>query len=216
LTLDSVSYAGSIKPYDFTSFDYNFENLGLVQISYIPPLGTSVPAIHSSGGILAELFFTVSSSANPTFIPLDSVNIDSVFFFGGVEKHLWIRVAMSDSTGSLSHYPDCIPGGVEVRSPTDVTSGDGTALPTEFALSQNYPNPFNPSTKISYALPKAGHVKLEVFNILGQSAAMLVDRRMPVGVHEVEFDAAAFPSGIYFYRLTQGGFSETKKMALVK
>ncbi len=217
LTLDSVSYIGSIKPYNFTGFDYDFDELGVAQISYIPPIAVVVPAIHTSGGTFAEMTFTVAADAPAGFLPVDSANIDSVFFYDGVEKHLWIKAVMSDSTGNESHYPVCAPGGVQVGSPTDVDQGtNDLSLPTEYALSQNYPNPFNPTTTIAYALPETGRVKLEVFNILGQEVSTLVDEIMPAGSHEVVFDASAVPSGIYFYRLTHDGYSDTKKMALVK
>ncbi len=91
-----------------------------------------------------------------------------------------------------------------------------TALPTDFALSQNYPNPFNPTTTISFALPKSSPVTLSVYNILGQEVARLVDGPMAAGAHQVTFDAANMASGIYFYRLQTDGFSEQRKMVLMK
>jgi hypothetical protein len=90
------------------------------------------------------------------------------------------------------------------------------ALPTDFALSQNYPNPFNPTTTISFALPKSSPVTLSVYNILGQEVARLVDGPMAAGAHQVTFDAANMASGIYFYRLQTDGFSEQRKMVLMK
>ncbi|MCD6249821.1 MAG: T9SS type A sorting domain-containing protein, partial [candidate division Zixibacteria bacterium] len=80
----------------------------------------------------------------------------------------------------------------------------------------NYPNPFNPSTIISFSLPSAGFVNINVFNILGQQVVNLVEEYREAGVHQVEFDGANFPSGIYFYRLQHSGGSVTRKMTLVK
>ncbi len=91
-----------------------------------------------------------------------------------------------------------------------------TALPTDFALSQNYPNPFNPTTTISFALPKSSPVTLSVYNILGQEVARLVDGPMAAGTHQVTFEASNMASGIYFYRLQTDGFSEQRKMVLMK
>jgi hypothetical protein len=88
--------------------------------------------------------------------------------------------------------------------------------PKEFKLEQNYPNPFNPTTTIQFAVPSVSDVKLEVFNILGQKVASLVNRRMEAGVHTVNFNAANLSSGVYFYRLQAGNFVQTKKMMLVK
>jgi subtilisin family serine protease len=88
-------------------------------------------------------------------------------------------------------------------------------LPDSFALFQNYPNPFNPSTVISYQIPKAGHVKLKVYDVLGREVATLIDKEQIAGSYKVEF-SGQLSSGVYFYRLTAGEFSQTKKMLLLK
>jgi hypothetical protein len=88
--------------------------------------------------------------------------------------------------------------------------------PEQFSLEQNYPNPFNPSTVISYNLPQASDVRLEVFNLLGQRVALLVNDRVQTGAHTVRFDAGNLSSGIYIYRLQAEGFTETRKMLLIK
>jgi methionine-rich copper-binding protein CopC len=100
-------------------------------------------------------------------------------------------------------------------------SGAIDNLPTEYALAQNYPNPFNPTTEIHYDLPKAGRVELAVFNILGQQVTSLVSGEMPAGKHQVTWDGTdsdggSVASGIYFYRISTGSFSESKKMMLLK
>ena len=95
--------------------------------------------------------------------------------------------------------------------------GEGiSGLPEVFSLSQNYPNPFNPSTVIAYALPGEVDVRLEVFNLLGERVALLVDEKMPAGYHSVTFDGQGLSSGLYFYRIRAGDFEQTKKLALVR
>ena len=89
-------------------------------------------------------------------------------------------------------------------------------IPRGFALEQNYPNPFNPSTVIRYSLPKESHVRLAVYNVLGQLVATLVDESEQAGYREVALNGNNLPSGLYFYRLTAGTFSETRKMLLIK
>jgi glucose/arabinose dehydrogenase len=87
---------------------------------------------------------------------------------------------------------------------------------TESALEQNYPNPFNPATSIKYTIPKSGHVRLSVFNLLGQEVAVVFDGLLAAGTHEVEFKSGELPSGIYFYRILAPDFLETKKMIIAK
>ena len=86
-----------------------------------------------------------------------------------------------------------------------------------FALGQNYPNPFNPSTIIPYQLPTVAQVRLDVFNVLGQRVAMLVDEEQPAGFHAAAWDATnaagqAVAAGVYLYRLTAGGERHTRRM----
>jgi hypothetical protein len=98
---------------------------------------------------------------------------------------------------------------------TDVEH-DQSVIPNEFSLLQNYPNPFNPSTKISWQTPVASWQSLKIYDILGKVVAILVDEEIPAGTHEVEFDAEGFTSGIYFYRLQTGNYSEMRKMILLR
>ncbi len=99
----------------------------------------------------------------------------------------------------------------------DVYGADGLrVLPAQFALSQNSPNPFNPMTRISFALPADSHVRLTVYNVRGQAVEVLADRTFGAGQHDVTWDARRHPSGVYFYRLEAPGFSETKKMIMLK
>jgi hypothetical protein len=97
---------------------------------------------------------------------------------------------------------------------TDVE--DDQTVPANFALGQNYPNPFNPATVIRYALPVRSDVRLEVFNSLGQSIALLEEGERAAGVHEARFGANNLPSGVYFYTLRAGANVETKRMMLLK
>ncbi len=92
-------------------------------------------------------------------------------------------------------------------------------VPASYALYSNYPNPFNPVTKIRFDIPgseKNSIVNITVFDILGKQNSVLVDRELKAGKYEVTWDAAEFPSGVYFYRISAGNFNETKKMILVK
>ncbi len=87
---------------------------------------------------------------------------------------------------------------------------------SSFSLGNNYPNPFNPVTSIRFSIPVFGSAVLRVYDNIGREVATLVNGNLEPGEHEVTFDAANFPSGVYFYKLQSGAYSEIKKMVLVK
>jgi hypothetical protein len=85
-----------------------------------------------------------------------------------------------------------------------------------YSLSQNYPNPFNPSTKISFSIPQSDNVILKVYDMMGKEVATLVNTQMNMGSYSVDFNATNLSSGVYFYKLVSGNFTEVKKMTLIK
>lgn len=105
---------------------------------------------------------------------------------------------------------------------TNVAVRDEDELPKQYLLSQNYPNPFNPSTTIHFELPRAEHVILKVYNLLGEEVVTLIDEEKAAGKYDVRFDASRFTSGVYFYRLvsydpsSSQSFVSTKKIILIK
>ena len=129
------------------------------------------------------------------------------------------RIALEDGIVAVSnryalHIFDVRDVVTDIAEPSD-------DLPRSFSLSQNYPNPFNPSTTIEYSLPVRSKVTLSVFNILGQQVTTLVDEEQPAGTHAVPWDGTSdsgngVASGVYLYRIKAGGFSDTRKMILLK
>ncbi|MBN8583619.1 MAG: T9SS type A sorting domain-containing protein [Ignavibacteria bacterium] len=89
-------------------------------------------------------------------------------------------------------------------------------FPNEYSLSQNYPNPFNPSTNISFSVPQSSSVKISVFDLLGRELSTPVNEFKQAGNYEITFDAGRLGSGVYYYRMTAGYFTETKKMIVLK
>ncbi len=103
------------------------------------------------------------------------------------------------------------------RLVTSVTNvNESNSFPEQFRLWQNYPNPFNPATTIRFSLPQAGHVTLKVFDVLGREVATLVDEKLAAGEHAVVFEASGLSSGVYFYRLTAGRFTQVRKAVFMK
>jgi hypothetical protein len=110
---------------------------------------------------------------------------------------------------------------ITVDEHTDITIFDDHEIPSTFILEQNYPNPFNPTTEIKFSLPRACNAVLEIFNIQGQLVATLTDRSLPAGNYTATWDGTTVfgnsaASGVYFYRLHAGEFTEIKKMILLK
>ncbi|MBI2416935.1 MAG: T9SS type A sorting domain-containing protein [Ignavibacteriales bacterium] len=91
-----------------------------------------------------------------------------------------------------------------------------TGLVLTYGLEQNYPNPFNPVTRVRYSFPYSAKVTIKVHDLLGREMVTLVDSFQQAGIHEIDFNASSFSSGVYFYRITVGGFSEVKKMMVLK
>jgi Secretion system C-terminal sorting domain len=158
------------------------------------------------------------SSLKRTFLN-DQTPIQDIRFLKGlglIYEYWW------ELAGFEKSLLGCIIEGI-VYGDTTVVSVDDEQLPValSFMLDQNYPNPFNPSTIIKYEIPGQARndnmtVVLKIYDVLGNEIATLINEEKPAGTYEVEFDGGGLPSGIYFYHLTAGGYSATKKMILMK
>jgi parallel beta-helix repeat protein len=185
---------------------------GTADVSYCDVQGgyTGTGNINSDPQFVDDAFH-LSDSSMCIGAGIDSLKIGST----------WYRAPGSDFFGlprpnPVGSHPDM--GAVENPLAKSITSiGEGLALlPAKFALKQNYPNPFNPLTTINYELPVTDYVELSVYNLLGQKVAILVSEKQAAGTYKVEWNAAGFASGVYYYRLETKGFSETKKLILMK
>ncbi len=214
LTCDYVDFGGSLKDPEMGGYYAITDDA--VEISYIPPVVNPLPTIDAESGLLATLYFTIDNSAPDIIIAVDSLNEDFEFMQFGKTFHQWTRVEMTENDGSGSFFPAFVSGNLTVHQSTDVADGRNNLLPDRFGLAQNYPNPFNPFTIIGFSLPERARLRLEVFNVLGQSLAILADGDFTAGYHEVGWEASEVPSGIYFYRMTIENRSFTRKMLLLK
>jgi hypothetical protein len=147
----------------------------------------------------------------------DRSNIPDTFCTVGPLSYnimFYVRLRSSNACGSgfssvLLHFSLHPPIGIKKLS---------NEVPEKFELFQNYPNPFNPSTKIKFDIPvkSVGQTFLSVYDILGREVATLVNEKLNPGTYEVEWNASNYPSGVYFYKLETGNFTETKRMMLIK
>ncbi|MCX6164339.1 MAG: T9SS type A sorting domain-containing protein [Ignavibacteriae bacterium] len=167
---------------------------------------TDVYIARSTNG--GETFGNVKISST-SFVPNPYV------FFGdynGISAHnnkvrpFWTRMD-ANTTSVWTAIIDSMTIGVEKI---------GESVPSSFSLKQNYPNPFNPKTIIKFDLSKSGKVKLSIFDITGKELTALINEELSTGKYETTFDASEYSSGVYFYRLKTGNFSEIKKMVYIK
>jgi len=168
-------------------------------------------------------------------LPADSCDIQNggVYGTGNIDIDPLFRdtahgdfFATSDAitTLPLASCGNAIPDSMEIWINPSATSVDGRdlmSLPSDFELAQNYPNPFNPSTTISFALPYRSHIRLEIFNALGQLVRVLCDSELPAGNAQVVWDGrdnkgGDASSGVYFYRLKSDNRTIARKMLLLK
>lgn len=188
-------------------------NQGLRHIHIGLDFGQDTP-LPPGRGLLATVIFDIDLSA-----PDELVVIDSISYLVPQGQSLEFRQTIA--AGGKTFAPYFTTGYVDIKSATDIDLESELVLPKEYSLAQNSPNPFNPNTKIQFELPKAGHIRLSVYNVLGQTVRTWFDKQLPAGKHSVIFDARDnngddIASGIYFYRLEAGDFSQSKKMILLK
>ncbi len=158
-------------------------------------------------------------------------------FGEGYAKNIGMYSAGRGEMGPFYDLKGCVINGV-LHGDTSFITGImpiSTSIPSEFQLYQNYPNPFNPSTKIKFDIPSlksplyergvglpavrsqaGGFIILKIYDLLGREVATLVNEQLIPGTYEVEWDGSKYPSGVYFYTLKAGSFSQTQKMVLLK
>jgi hypothetical protein len=161
-----------------------------------------------------------TGTVNPAYFTMP---VDLRFFGSGLDTTISVFNTTDDQSFffNFTVSPDSVqldPDNWILKDIQKVPSGvtRDPFIPQEMSLQQNYPNPFNPATTIRYELSKTTWVTLTIFDILGRNVITLVDKEQPAGYYSPQWDAANVPSGIYFYRLRAGTFSQTKKMAIIK
>jgi hypothetical protein len=152
---------------------------------------------------------TFVSTTIDTTVSYDSMTVPSGKLANNVKYYWHVRASNSGGNSSYSatwNFATLIIG----------ISNNNNEIPKEFKLYHNYPNPFNPATMIKFDVPKPSEVSLVLYNTIGQELLTLVNSHFAPGSYIVEWNAANFPSGVYFYRITAGSFTDIKKMVLIK
>lgn len=193
---DNIEFIGTVIPVELTSF-----------IASV--VGNSVQLQWATATETNNRGFEIQRGINNR----DLTTIDFVKGNGTTtEKQNYSYVDNTELTGSLFYRLKQLDfdGNYDYSKVVEVTRV------VSYGLSQNYPNPFNPTTTITYSIPQNTFVTLKIYNILGSEVAELVNGQVDAGVHKVNFNAYNFNSGVYFYTIKAGSFSETKKLTLMK
>ena len=173
--------------------------------------GTSMATPHVAGAF--ALMFAAASSSLIQAYKNDPDSIALVFkdkMLQGVDPKPSLQ-GITVSGGRLNVYNSIL----LIQGITGTENNSGI-IPKDYRLYQNYPNPFNPSTLIKYSVPEKSFVSLSIYDALGREVADLVNKELNPGNYDVIWNAGDYPSGLYFYKLSAGSYSETKKMILVK
>jgi hypothetical protein len=199
ITINAINPGSAPLPVELTSFTASYKN-SAVMLNWkteteMNNYGFNVERRVSEGNWDSIAFIEGHGNSNS---PKEYSYIDKDLFAGG--SSFQYRLKQIDSDGSFE-YSDVVE--VEV-------------VPDQYALSQNYPNPFNPSTTIQFSLPKQTHLKINLYNMLGEQVATLAEGMFESGYHKVTFNTSNLPSGTYIYRLESSDFVQVKKMILMK
>jgi hypothetical protein len=222
---------------------WTLANTGIPSFAGLNGLASSGGALYAVAAYSANVYRTTdmggtwtTASVLPGASATDLIAVGNVLFAGVINAGVY---RSTDAGSSWANVRDGLPtnvtyyrlhvsgadfycgtdaAGVWKRPLSEVTSVKAVdpGIPSAFVLAQNYPNPFNPATVIRFQVAEYGRVVLNVHDILGRQVAQLVDEPLGAGTYEALFDAAGLASGTYYYRLTTGPFTETKKMMLVR
>jgi plastocyanin len=187
--------------------------------NYIIKFGGSFGTNYSPSELSVAVGDTITWQGTFSNHPLSSTSVPQ----GAASFH--------NGNGTIFSYPVQVPGNYnyecDIHGPSGMT-GSFTAnvsavnekdllhQPEVFRLNQNFPNPFNPNTIITFELPVTNRVDLSIYNLLGQKVITLVSGIRSNGIHQVEWDASNFSSGVYFYRLVAGEYTQVRQMLFIK
>ena len=191
-----------------------------IAFSLFPSIAVSGSVVHvvwnderGAANVKPEIYYKRSTNSGlswqaDTRLTNDTANsyYPSIAVSGSVVHVVW-----QDNRNGLTeiYYKRNPTGNVGIQS-------IGTETPSKYSLSQNYPNPFNSTSNLKFQIVNSGDVKLVVYDIQGREVQMLVNERLQPGTYEAAFDASSLNSGVYFYKLITDGFTDTKKMLLIK
>jgi hypothetical protein len=198
------------------------------------PMGSSDVLVHPGDYEVWHYIFDiprenafVQEKGKIYWLALSQVSIENYFFGWKSSVNHWNDDAVYSTTDEIAWHEMIYPDGHPfyplsmdlafcIYGKPDVAIEQSGFTPTEYRLEQSFPNPFNPVTTITYLLPERALVSLEIYDLTGRLVRVLVDNIQDAGTYRVDWDASGMPSGVYFYRIQAGQFSDIKKCLLMK
>jgi subtilisin-like proprotein convertase family protein len=217
-----VSTNASVIKVNFTMVELVHTYDGDVTFALRSPSGTEVTLSANNGSSGDNYINTVFNDSATTAISSGSAPFTGTYkpdnvlsAFNGLSTNGWWRMRVTDdASGDTGHVRQYC---VQIYSTSALVGiSHLNKIPEVYSLSQNYPNPFNPVTKINFEIPKQGFVSLKIYDVLGREVRTLVSEVKSPGSYSIDFNGTELASGIYFYRFESNGFTDIKKMALIK
>jgi len=197
--------------------DYGEVEIGQIGAQGVIVVSTSVNPLQITNLTLSgdfNFFLDPTGPKAPFEIPAGSDTLVGIGFLATPPAGDTSQALLQFETNDPDQPVFMIPMQAVAITPGAITTSD--EVPYKYALEQNYPNPFNPSTTIEYSLPKTEQVTIELYTITGQKVRTLLDAKMPAGRHDLQFSGTDLASGVYFYRIQAGAFTQVRKMMLLK
>jgi len=204
-SVQNVNFSGGLIVTDTVDVKVGWNLIGSISRPLMTGSVSSIP-----GGIVTSRFFTYRGN----YLIVDTIEPG---------KGYWVKVTENgklvlSSTHGLQTQGAIRMTDIDELPPSPPTGGmkNEPRIPKSYVLGQNYPNPFNPSTVIDYALPASGHVRIIIYDMLGQEVRRIVDETQEAGYKSVKVDMSGLASGVYTYRIVTGTFTGTRRMVLVR
>jgi len=182
------------------------------------PLGVDEITIPANANVIVKIETPFTFNIKPYQFIIEDEDLLSIVSLPDITEYNFLGSALQgqSTTVTINDITNGYTKTLTVNFSAVTAVEDEETIPLEYSISQNYPNPFNPSTIINYGLPEQAQVTLNIYNILGEKVATLINEVQQPGYYKIEFNASYLTSGIYFYRINAGEFSEVKKMILLR
>lgn len=206
LSLSILPGSSQLNPYQVPDSMKHKVDGDQIQIFGMPPYGVDSALTISMNDSVKIGTFKLKNTNHYSLIPWGFIWKNEGIFHTKI--YAYLDSTNSPITDTTRHNINIMNNHVSVSQISEIV--------TDYSLSQNYPNPFNPETKIKFSVPRNDNVRLVIYDMLGREISTLINEKLSMGVYEYTFNGTSLSSGMYFYKITAGEFTEVRKMILLK